>query len=288
MDGRRQALLRKPQQLSALRIAVLGAGGRMGRTVIASATAAPEQFSVCGALVEPGSAELGRDAGSQAGVDPLGVNCSDRREAVLADADVAVDFTLPAAFRANLAACRAAGCALVVGTTGLDADDQEALAEAKSSIPIVYARNMSVGVNLMLELAAVAARALGEDFDAEIVEAHHRRKLDAPSGTALALGERVAEARGKALEAVARYGREGRTGPRPAGEIGFSVLRAGGIVGEHTLLLADDQERIEITHRAASRRAFSEGALRAAAWLQGRAPGLYDMRDVLGLRGLAQ
>jgi 4-hydroxy-tetrahydrodipicolinate reductase len=203
--------------------------------------------------------------------------------AALRGAAVAIDFSLPQAVAAHAEACADAGVPLLVGTTGLDAQSLSRLEACTRRIAVVLAPNTSVGVNVMINLAARAARALDAGFDVEIHEAHHRMKRDAPSGTALALGAAVAEARGTSLAAVGVYAREGNIGPRPPAAIGFSVVRAGDIVGEHTVLFAGEGERIEITHRAGDRMGFARGALRAARWLIGRAPGLYRMSDVLGL-----
>ena len=196
---------------------------------------------------------------------------------------MAIDFTLPAATESNLRACVESGTALVIGTTGLEDRQQKAIEKAAHEIPIVYARNMSVGVNVFMELVARAAGALGEDYDVEISEAHHRHKVDAPSGTALALGERIAAARGRKLADLAVYTREGRTGPRVPGTIGFAVVRGGNIVGEHTVRFIGSEEQVEFSHEAGDRRTFARGAVRAARWAAGQAPGLYTMADVLSL-----
>jgi 4-hydroxy-tetrahydrodipicolinate reductase len=197
--------------------------------------------------------------------------------------DILIDFTTPEATLANLAACRAAGRAIVIGTTGAGLD-RAVVATAARDIPVVWAPNMSIGVNLCFGLLAIAARVLGDDVDVEIVEAHHRHKVDAPSGTALRMGEIVATALGRDLRDCAVYRREGQAGPRERCTIGFATIRAGEIVGDHTVLFAGPGERVEITHRAEHRATFARGALRAARWLAGRPPGLYDMQDVLELR----
>lgn len=264
------------------KIAVLGAAGRMGRAVLSCAGEAGD-WQVVGAAAHAGSAALGRDAGELAGTAPLGVALTADLHAAVRGADVAVDFTLPAATVANLDACAAAGTALVIGTTGLDAEHFRAMEDAACRIAIVYARNTSVGVNVFIDLVARAAGALGEDYDVEIVEAHHRHKADAPSGTALALGEAIAAARGVRLDDVAVFGRHGRTGPRASGSIGFAVVRGGNIVGEHAVKFIGGEEHVELAHRAFDRRTFAHGALRAARWAAGSAPGLYSMADVLGL-----
>ena len=197
---------------------------------------------------------------------------------------VLIDFTLPEVMLKNLAFCRKAGKAMVIGTTGLDAAQKQVLAEAGKDIPIVFAANFSVGVNLSLKLLDMAARVLGDDADIEIIEAHHRHKIDAPSGTALRMGEVIADALGRDLQKVAVYGREGHTGARERETIGFATVRGGDVVGDHTVLFACEGERLEVTHKASSRMTFAKGAVRAALWLDGREPGLYDMQDVLDLR----
>lgn len=252
----------------------------MGRALVAAAQA--PGFSVTAAIERADSPALGRDAGDLAGVGSLGVPVA----AVLDPAtfDVLIDFTHPEATAAHVTLCRAAGKKIVIGTTGLDEPFRRTLMDAARAIAIVQAPNMSVGVNLLFHLADIAARALGEDADVEIIEAHHRHKLDAPSGTALRLGEVVAEARGRSLKDIAVYDRHGANAARVRGSIGFATVRAGEIIGDHTVLYALAGERVEVTHHAESRATFAHGALRAAHWLMGRASGLYDMQDVLGLR----
>jgi 4-hydroxy-tetrahydrodipicolinate reductase len=203
---------------------------------------------------------------------------------VLEQFDVLIDFTHPSVTLRNLALCRQAGKAMIIGTTGFSAEEKQLLAEAGKEIPIVFAANFSVGVNLCLKLLDTAARVLGDEVDIEIIEAHHRHKVDAPSGTALRMGEVVAQALGRDLAEVAVYGREGQTGARERQTIGFATVRAGDVVGDHTVLFAGDGERVEITHKASSRMTFAKGAVRAALWLEGREAGLYDMQDVLDLR----
>lgn len=261
---------------------MLGASGRMGRAIL-GCIAARDDMRLVGAVTQTSDPAIGRDAGDAAGLAPFDVPLTDDREQGLHGAQVAIDFTLPAALEANVKACVASGTALVVGTTGLEARHLDAMERAAHQIPLVYGRNMSVGMNLFMELVARAARALGDDYDVEIVEAHHRQKVDAPSGTALALGERVAETKGRPLSDLAVYAREGRTGPRVPGTIGFSVIRGGQIVGDHTVLFVAGDEQVELTHRARDREAFARGALRAARWAAARAPGLYSMADVLGM-----
>lgn len=254
----------------------------MGRTVLGLVNAAPD-IELAGAVTEPGDPGLGRDAGELAGLDSLGVPLTDDREQALDRAQVAIDFTLPIATQANLRACVDSGTAIVIGTTGLEAKQFRMIEEAAHQIPLVYARNMSVAMTVFMALVQAAGKALGEEYDAEIIEAHHRQKVDAPSGTALALGERIATARGHKLKELAVFSRHGQVGPRVANSIGFSVIRGGQIVGDHTVMFIGDEERIELAHRAGDRRAFARGALRAARWVAGRAPGLYSMADVLGL-----
>ncbi len=261
---------------------MLGASGRMGRAILGSLSELAD-LQLVGAVTQSGDPAIGRDVGEAAGLDAVGVSLTDDREQALRGADVVIDFTLPAAFEANVQACVTHGAALVVGTTGLEPAHFDAMERAARQIPIVYGRNMSVGMNLFMELVASAASALGDEYDVEILEAHHRHKIDAPSGTALALGERVAAARGRPLSELAVYAREGRTGARVPGAIGFSVIRGGQIVGDHTVMLVAGDEQIELTHRARDRGAFARGALRAARWVAGRAPGTYTMADVLGV-----
>ncbi len=265
------------------RIAVVGASGRMGRALIEAAV----ETSGCrlvAAIEAPGKPCIGLDAGELAGIGRLDVPVTDDLAARIGEIDVVVDFSRPEATLANLAICAEAGCRLVIGTTGFTAEQRAAIEAAAEGLPVVLAPNMSVGVNLCFRLLELAARVLGDEVDIEIVEAHHRHKVDAPSGTALRMGEIVAEALGRDLAECAVYGREGQTGPRDRRTIGFETIRAGDIVGDHTVLFAGTGERIEITHKASSRMTFALGAMRAARWLSGRPAGLYDMQDVLGLR----
>lgn len=267
------------------RIAVTGAAGRMGKTLIEAVTQA-EGAELTAAIVEPGSSLIGADAGELAGVGRLGVQLAGSLEAVKDDFDLLIDFTAPAVTLANVEFCVANGKQIVIGTTGLDDAQKTALARAGERIGLVFAPNMSVGVNLCFKLLEIAAKALGEDsgYDIEVIEAHHRHKVDAPSGTALRMGEVVADALGRDLKECAVYGREGQVGPRQPREIGFETIRAGDVVGDHTVLFAAEGERIEITHKASSRMTFARGAVRAAQWLKDRPAGLYDMQDVLDLR----
>jgi len=264
-----------------LKVAVFGANGRMGRAVtrVVSASADAE---LVGACTEAGHETVGQDVGELAGLGSLGLAVSGDAEEALADADVAIDFTLPAAVPGNLAAALATNTPLVMGTTGLAADHVALLAETSQEISILYGRNLSIGVNVFTELARQAAKYLGDEWDVEITEAHHRYKLDAPSGTALQLGEAVADARGTDLAKVQVLGRSGQTGERPRGAIGINAIRGGNIVGDHKVAFISDTETVELSHHAVDRELFASGALKAALWLNGREPGLFGMRDVLG------
>jgi 4-hydroxy-tetrahydrodipicolinate reductase len=263
-------------------IALLGATGKMGRAIL-PLLAASDDLVLAGALASPRNPAVGQDAGVVAGLRPLGVTLTDDPDRALAGAQIALDFTRAGASLTHARACARRGVQVVVGTTGHDETARRELGDLARSVAMVIAPNLSLGVNLLLRLAEIAAGALPQ-YDAEIFEAHHRDKVDAPSGTALALGEVVARARGTSLDRSAVYSRRGDTGARAAGAIGFSVLRAGDIVGEHRLVLAGPGERVELAHLAHDRSAFARGALAAARWLaQGRKPGLYGMKDVLGL-----
>lgn len=265
------------------RIAITGAAGRMGRALI-EATHQTEGLELAVALERPGSSVIGVDAGELAGIGHLGIAVSDDLSQSTDQFDVLIDFTRPTVTLANLAICRDAGKRIVIGTTGFDEAQKQLIRDASAAIAVVFAPNMSVGVNLCLKLLDVAARVMGEYTDIEIIEAHHRHKIDAPSGTALRMGEVVANALGRDLKACAVYGREGQTGERERKTIGFETIRAGDIVGEHTVMFADIGERVEITHKASSRMTFAKGAVRAANWLMTHGNGMFDMQDVLGLR----
>ena len=266
-----------------MRIAVAGAGGRMGRALIE--TIQQTDGVVLGAASECGGSSLiGSDAGELAGVGRLGVILTDDLRSVATDFDLLIDFTSPAATVAHVSLCRELGKKMVIGTTGLSSDEQQLLHDAAADIALVVAPNMSVGVNLSLKLLDIAARVLGDTVDVEIIEAHHRHKVDAPSGTALRMGEVVAAALGRDLQQCAVYGRQGQTGERDRHTIGFETIRAGDIVGDHTVLFAGSGERIEITHKASSRLTFAGGAVRAALWLAAQPHGRFDMQDVLALR----
>ena len=263
-------------------IAVAGAGGRMGR-MLTSGIAAADDLTLGAAIEGPDSEYLGADAGALAGIGPAGVSITADPAASTDDFDVLVDFSVATATLEKLTVCRDAGKAMVIGTTGFEPPGLEAIADAARAIPIVMAPNMSVGVNVTFKLIESAARALGDEVDVEVFEAHHRHKIDAPSGTAVRIGEILADTLGRDLSTDAVYGREGITGARDGRTIGFHSLRGGDIVGEHTVTFAGTGERIEITHRAGSRENFAAGALRAVRFVVGREPGLYGMDDVLGL-----
>ncbi len=270
--------------LTPVRIAVLGATGRMGRSLIHAIHDSTE-FELVGALASPDSPALGTDAGEAAGLNRrFGTLVTAEHAVALARAEVALDFTVAAAVSGNVAACVAGGCRLLVGTTGLDRATQSVLEDASARIGVLVAPNTSLGINLLVQLVERAAAALPPEYDIEVLEAHHRYKVDAPSGTALRLGEAAAAGRGEELAALAAPARAGATGPRREGSIGFAVVRGGDIVGEHTVLFAGPGERLELTHRAHDRLTFAYGALRAAEWLRGRAAGRYTMGDVLGFR----
>jgi len=265
-----------------MRIAILGADGRMGRALVRAVVAADPEAKLTAATERAGSPALGQDAGVVATGQPLGVAIKAGVPEAGA-ADVWIDFTVPAATVAYTEAAVAAGASLVVGTTGLAPAERAAIERAAKKVPVVFAPNYSIGINVMLKLVADAAQTLGPSYDLEIVETHHRAKRDAPSGTALRLAEALAEATGRDLAADARYERHGEIGPRPSTQIGLQTLRGGDVIGDHTVHFMGIGDRIEITHRASSRDTFAVGAVRAALWLAGRPAGLYDMRGVLGL-----
>jgi 4-hydroxy-tetrahydrodipicolinate reductase len=265
------------------RIAISGAGGRMGRALI-QAVAAQEGATLAAAIERPDSTLVGADAGELAGIGACGVKVVGSLEAVINDFDVLIDFTVPAATIANLALCQQHGKRIVIGTTGLDDAQKAQLQAAAADAGVVYSGNYSVGVNVTLRLLELAAQAFGDSVDIEIIEAHHRHKVDAPSGTALMMGEAVAGALDRDLKQVAVYERHGHTGPRARESIGFQTIRGGDIVGDHNVMFIGEGERVEIRHVATSRMNFANGAVRAACWVQQQASGLYDMRDVLNLR----
>jgi 4-hydroxy-tetrahydrodipicolinate reductase len=255
----------------------------MGKTLIEAVQEA-DGMMLGAATEQPDSSLIGADAGETAGIGRLGVPISHSLTKVVDAFDLVIDFTGPVATMIHLDVCRQHGKGMVIGTTGLDDAQKAKIAKAAKTIPIVFAPNMSVGVNLCFRLLELAARVMGDDADIEIIEAHHRHKVDAPSGTALRMGEVVAAALGRNLAEVAVYGREGQTGARDRQTIGFETIRAGDVVGEHTVWFATEGERVEISHRASSRMTFAKGAVRAAAWLSGKQNGQFDMQDVLGLR----
>jgi len=264
-------------------VAIAGAAGRMGRTLI-EACGQESNTTLTVALEHPESQVIGRDAGELAGLGSLDVSVMADLAAVIKHFDVLIDFTTPQATLSHLTACHAARKRMVIGTTGFSAEQRDTIAQAAQDIAIVFAPNMSVGVNLTFKLLEMAAKVLGENIDIEIIEAHHRHKADAPSGTALRMGEIIAQTLGRDLSACAVYGRQGKTGERDHQTIGFETIRAGDIVGEHTVMFADVGERVEITHKASSRMTFAKGAVRAVLWLMQKEKGLFDMQDVLGLR----
>ncbi|MCD9122946.1 4-hydroxy-tetrahydrodipicolinate reductase [Cupriavidus sp. UGS-1] len=265
-----------------MKLAIAGASGRMGRMLIEYVLDA-EGVTLAGALDAPGAAALGQDAGLFLGRQ-TGVTITSDIEAALAGADCLIDFTRPEGTLAHLQVARRLGVKMVIGTTGFDDAGKAALAEAAQSIGVVFAANMSVGVNATFKLLEVAAKMLASGYDIEIIEAHHRHKVDAPSGTALKMGEVIAEALGRDLKTCGVFAREGHTGEREGNSIGFATVRGGDIVGDHTVLFAGIGERIEITHKASSRQSYADGAVRAARFLAGKPNGMFDMQDVLGLK----
>lgn len=265
-----------------VRIGVVGCAGRMGINLLRE-IAATDGCVVAGGSEQPGHQAIGRDVGTLVGGGDIGVRVVDNPQDLFAAVDVVLDFTVPAATVHHAAVAADAGTALVIGTTGTTAEDDAAIAKAAQRTAIMRAANMSIGVNLLLQLTRQVAALLDEDFDIEVVEMHHRHKVDAPSGTALALGRAAASGRQVDHDAVADRGRDGITGARRRGDIGYAVLRGGNVVGDHTVVFAADNERIELTHKAGDRALFARGGVRAALWLHGREPGLYDMKDVLDL-----
>ncbi|GAB1257436.1 4-hydroxy-tetrahydrodipicolinate reductase [Aurantivibrio plasticivorans] len=265
------------------RIAVTGAAGRMGKMLI-DAVSQAEGVELAAAIERPESSLLGADAGELAGLGKNGVAVVGDLESVVNDFDVLIDFTVPAATLANAKICAAHGKKIVIGTTGLTPEEKETLLANQSETAMCVAANFSTGVNVTLKLLDMAASICGDDYDVEVYEAHHRHKVDAPSGTALAMGEVLANALDRDLQKVAVYGREGQTGARDRETIGFATVRGGDVHGDHTVMFMADGERIEITHKASSRMAFARGAVRAAGWLAGKDKGLFDMQDVLGLK----
>ena len=266
-----------------MRIGVIGCAGRMGRANLRELLGAPNA-QLAGGVERLGHAAVGQDLGLLAGVDPIGIVAGDDVAALIAASEVVIEFSTPEATLANAARCAELSCAHVIGTTGLDAEQERQLRQHAERVAIVWAPNMSVGVNLLLGLVEQVARTLDPAFDIEIVEMHHRHKVDAPSGTALALGRAAARGRAVELDAVGVRARDGITGARGVGEIGFAVLRGGDVVGDHRVVFAGQGERIELAHLASDRRIYSLGAVRAAIWAGAQPPGLYGMSEVLGLR----
>ncbi len=265
-----------------INVGVIGAGGRMGRMLIEAVQENP-QTTLNAAIERQGSSLVGADAGEVAAIGRLDVQIVDDLKAVINDIDVLIDFSLPDATEQNMQICAANKVAMVIGTTGFNEQQEQVLTEASKQIAIVYAGNYSTGVNLSLKLLGMAAKAFGSDADVEVIEAHHKHKIDAPSGTAYMMAEAVAEARGQNLKDVAVYGREGQTGERKAGTIGIHAIRGGEIIGDHTVMFIADGEVVEITHRARARMTFAAGAVRAATWVIKQEVGQYNMQDVLGL-----
>src|SRR5215469_6548652 len=270
---------------SDLRVVIAGAGGRMGRTLI-HAVAATKGATLAGAVDAPDSAVIGRDAGELAGLGRNGVVVAGDAAPLLRSADVLIEFTIPAATLVFAELAANAGLIHIIGTTGHSAEEDALIAKAAKRATIVKSGNMSLGVNLIAALVKRVAKTLNDDYDIEIVEMHHNKKIDAPSGTALMFGRAAAEGRGVNLAQRSARGRDGMTGPRAAGDIGFASLRGGTVVGDHSVIFAGPAERIELTHRAEDRMIFARGALKAALWARGKKPGLYSMADVLGLKDI--
>jgi len=268
--------------MSAIKLGIVGCAGRMGRMNLAAAFAS-EDCEIAAASEHPDSKWIGHDVGDLIGEGPVGIYVDPTADPVLASSDAVIDFTRPEPSLKHVEAAVRHGTALVLGTTGFDAAQQAKVTEAAGATAILQAANMSLGVNLLLELVTQAAAALSDDYDIEVLEMHHRHKVDAPSGTALALGQAAAAGRGVDLDEVSQRVRDGFTGERRLGDIGFATLRGGDVAGEHSVIFAGAGERIELTHKATTREVFVRGALRAAIWLAGRPAGLYSMKDVLGL-----
>ncbi len=266
-----------------VKIAITGAAGRMGKTLI-EAVNLNANAELSAAIEWSESPAIGADSGELAGLGTNGITIVGDINEVINDFDVLVDFTAPAVSVANAKACAAAGKKMIIGTTGCTDDDKAVIAAATEQTAICMATNFSTGVNLCFKLLKEAAEIMGDDYDVEIVEAHHRHKVDSPSGTALSMGEAIAEGLGRNLKDVAVYGREGQVGARTVEEIGFSAVRGGDVVGDHTAMFLADGERVEISHKASSRMSFGRGAIRAAVWVATKETGLFDMQDVLGFK----
>jgi 4-hydroxy-tetrahydrodipicolinate reductase len=267
-----------------MKIGVVGAAGRMGGAVIRQVTETAGCVVVAAAETH-GSPAVGKDAGILAGIGEIGVTVTDNADDLFRTAEAVIEFSVPEATIRNSKIASNAGCIHVIGTTGLDGDQETVLRNTARNVPVVYAPNMSLAVNVLFALTRQVAALLDDEFDIEIVEMHHRHKVDAPSGTALGLGRAAAAGRGVALDETGIFTRHGQTGPRRRGDIGFATLRGGDVTGDHSVIFAADGERLELTHKAASRQIFARGAVRAALWARGRTPGLYSMQDVLGLSG---
>ncbi|MGR0187052.1 4-hydroxy-tetrahydrodipicolinate reductase [Azospirillum aestuarii] len=265
-----------------MKIGVVGCAGRMGQMLVREIAATPG-CTLAGGTERVGGPALGKDIGTLAGLEPLGVVAIDDAAALFAEADAVIDFTSPEASVRHAALAAQSQTVLVIGTTGIGPAQQDPIAQAATHTPIVQSPNMSLGVNLLLALVEQVGRALGDDYDIDILEMHHRNKVDAPSGTALGLGRAAAAGRGVALEDVWQKVRDGHTGVRPRGEIGFATLRGGDVIGDHTVVFAAEGERVELTHKASGRQIYAKGAVRAALWANDKQPGLYSMKDVLGL-----
>ena len=274
--------MNQPANTKIINVGVIGAGGRMGRMLIEAVNDNP-QTTLNAAIERQGSSLVGADAGEVAAIGRLNVQIVDDLKSVVDDIDVLIDFSLPDATEQNMQICAEHSVAMVIGTTGFNEQQEQVLAKASEQVAIVYAGNYSTGVNLSLKLLGMAAKAFGADADVEVIEAHHKHKIDAPSGTAYMMAEAVAEARGQNLKEVAIYGREGQTGEREAGTIGIHAIRGGEIIGDHTVMFIADGEVVEITHRARARMTFAAGAVRAATWIIQQSAGQYNMQDVLGL-----
>jgi 4-hydroxy-tetrahydrodipicolinate reductase len=268
--------------MAGIRMGVVGCGGRMGRMLVAE-IAASAGCALAGGCTKPGGGFADQDIGELAGIGRLGITAGDDVEKLMHDSDVVIDFTTPAATATHAAQAAGLGKAMVIGTTGLSVEESEGVRQAARRIPVVWAPNMSLGINLLLGVVEQIARSLGPDWDVEIIEMHHRGKVDAPSGTALALGRAAAAGRGVAFDEVQQRGRDGMTGPRRRGDIGFAALRGGDAVGDHHVIFAGAGERLELIHQATSRSIYAKGAVQAARWVVGRPPGLYGLREVLGL-----
>lgn len=266
-----------------IKVGVTGAGGRMGRALI-KAVSEREDLELFAAIERAGSDFVGNDSGLIAGIGNNNIMISDSLADVINQLDALIDFTTPESSLQNLALCVQSNTKIVIGTTGFSSEQKQQIDAAGENIALVFASNMSVGVNLCLKLLQMAAKVLGDEVDVEIIEAHHRHKVDAPSGTAITMGEVVADALGRDLQTCAVYGRQGKTGERDRKTIGFETIRAGDIVGEHTVMFADIGERIEISHKASNRMIYANGAARAVSWLSKCTPGVYDMQDVLDLK----